>query len=200
MTRIDEIRERAGQATAGKWEYDGAGCVGVYGKNDVLMYDICECDDIWTENAEANGEFIAHSREDIPYLLGEIDKLRKENEGIRANGMIQEHIITEGRNPLDADKIIKLIMENTQLRSELSDPLTVRLPCKLGDNIWRIDKGDIEQCGFFGIQIYSGIHDGDPLMYVGHPLMGTLTQIRLSEIGKTVFLSREEAEKEAGAK
>ena len=187
MTREDEIRERAEKTTAGLWEYDGAGCVGVYGKNDVHMYDICECDDIWTENAEANGEFIAHSREDIPYLLGEIDKLR----------------------------------------SELSDPLTVRLPCKVGDMVYAIVRcGDIVRdydddyntgtgavtCPFESDCHFDECDDDDYIRIIAtectsffidengiFPILDhVIPEISPDSFGKTVFLSREEAEKEVG--
>ena len=40
--------------------------------------DICECDDLLTENGEANTDFIANAREDIPFLLAEIDRLTAE--------------------------------------------------------------------------------------------------------------------------
>lgn len=41
----------------------------------------------------------------------EIKQLRKENQGLKANSVIQECIIKNGRNPEDKEKIVQLTME-----------------------------------------------------------------------------------------
>ncbi|MHC1696436.1 MAG: hypothetical protein AB9835_14455 [Eubacteriales bacterium] len=51
-------------------------------------------------------------------LEAEAATLRADNEGLRANAMIQEHIIENGSNPLDKDKIVKLTMENSAYRAD----------------------------------------------------------------------------------
>jgi hypothetical protein len=51
-------------------------------------------------------------------LLSEaIDALQTENQQLRANSMIQESIITGGRNPDDKERIIHLLMVNSALES-----------------------------------------------------------------------------------
>lgn len=49
-----------------------------------------------------------------------IDSLASQLNGANANGIIQEHIIKNGTNPLDADKIIRLTMDNADLQSQLA--------------------------------------------------------------------------------
>lgn len=72
MIDIEAIKAREQAATPGKWEYDYNNCVSMYDEKGIHELDICECEDICTENAEANGEFIARAREDIPALLAEL--------------------------------------------------------------------------------------------------------------------------------
>jgi len=55
-------------------------------------------------------------------------RLEQENIALRADLLIQEHIIASGRNPVDKEKIVKLSMENITLRAdnaELVDYLEV---------------------------------------------------------------------------
>ncbi len=47
-----------------------------------------------------------------------LKSLKRENEELRANAMIQEKIIESGGNPSDKDKIVRLIMENSRLKAE----------------------------------------------------------------------------------
>jgi hypothetical protein len=77
MERINEIKARLEAATPGPWENDHANCVGVY-KNEGWEFDICECESICTENANANADFIAHAPDDIAYLLAENERMRAE--------------------------------------------------------------------------------------------------------------------------
>lgn len=100
---LDAIRARANAASPGPWQLDSLGwsqadtvCrsggrqywvapVG-YGDGDAiagLSFSTCQCGDgecpEWGDIPEAqycvDAEFIAHSREDVPALLGEIDML-----------------------------------------------------------------------------------------------------------------------------
>lgn len=70
MSRLDEIRERLEAANPGPWE--------VVDSRNGLGFGIVSNDSsaewagaIW----RAEAEFIAHAREDIPFLLGEIERL-----------------------------------------------------------------------------------------------------------------------------
>lgn len=48
-------------------------------------------------------------------------ELQTENEALRANSFIQEHIIESNRNPKDKEKIVILIMENKALRAHIAN-------------------------------------------------------------------------------
>lgn len=54
-----------------------------------------------------------------------IDSLTAQLTGAKANGLIQEHIIESGMNPLDADKIVRLTMDNVDLKRQLNAQLSV---------------------------------------------------------------------------
>lgn len=90
--QLEAIRERVEKATAGPWEYN-AKIDSITAEDDYGSFIIA--DD--TETV-VDAEFIAHAREDIPKLLAEIERLRKEiafleiqNEFLRNN----QRILTE---------------------------------------------------------------------------------------------------------
>ncbi|HLZ25432.1 MAG TPA: hypothetical protein VKQ30_25195 [Ktedonobacterales bacterium] len=93
--QLNEIRERAAKATPGPWscwngwQYDretdtmamqGIGPDGGYGKALATR----DGHDIYATRADA--EFVACSREDIPALLAEVERLRTENEALMLAG------------------------------------------------------------------------------------------------------------------
>ena len=49
-----------------------------------------------------------------------IDSLTAQLNGAKANDLIQKHIIESGTNPLDADKIVRLTMDNVDLKRQLT--------------------------------------------------------------------------------
>ncbi len=63
---------------------------------------------------EASGK----SPEEVAQVFAENARLAKELQGAKANGMIQEHIISSGHNPQDRDTIVRVIMENSALSAE----------------------------------------------------------------------------------
>lgn len=83
--RIKEIRARCDSATPGPWEeekyYHGEPyeqyikSAAVIANKGESAYTITRND--WSNPVEADLDFIAHAREDIPYLLREIDRLRQ---------------------------------------------------------------------------------------------------------------------------
>lgn len=86
--RLDEIRGRVGKATIGPWisEHDGKFIDG--GDQDWIVSEcgschIKDCTCGYCDRIPESGvlyphdaEFIAHSREDIPYLLSEVDRYK----------------------------------------------------------------------------------------------------------------------------
>jgi len=93
MERLAAIRARCEAATPGPWGYDG--------QHDEITADSPDAEDYWlivsqcrtapdTAPRDAFGHqysadfaFIAHAREDVPYLLAEIERLRSENVTLR---------------------------------------------------------------------------------------------------------------------
>lgn len=94
--RLQEIQDRANAASPGEWRTDGYGNMiwakNPYGKGEMQVADIrgwghltgrgCGACGMEDESAaaiqDANGEFIAHARTDIPDLLEEIKRLMRE--------------------------------------------------------------------------------------------------------------------------
>lgn len=52
------------------------------------------------------------ARIDVKALIAEVERLTKENQGLRANSEVQESIISGGRNPADKEQIVRLTMDN----------------------------------------------------------------------------------------
>lgn len=98
------------------------------------------------------------------------------------------------------EKLAEWLEELKSYKNEEEQGLLVRLPCKVGDTVWDIDTGRPEP---YKITAFSygchdllefGCDDEITFYYTGcdRPIAGAFL---LSEIGKTVFLTREEAEK-----
>lgn len=106
---LQEIKAREQAATAGPWYADGW-----------AMWDDDLDGFVELHDTDPDARFIAHARTDIPALVAEVERLQVENQGLRANSMIQGNIISRGGNPADKDKIVTLIMQNTTLKSEIT--------------------------------------------------------------------------------
>jgi hypothetical protein len=76
MDRIDEIRARCGAATPGPWGLTGSRKQLVDSRPDQQCGAESIVCDVWS-NIAGNADFIAHAREDIPYLLSEVEWLNK---------------------------------------------------------------------------------------------------------------------------
>ena len=81
--------------------------------------------------------------------------------------------------------------------------LLVRLPCKVGDMVWDNDFGYPESYeikafsyGYCDSYVEPGVGIEDEIIFYYENSIGSITgAFPMSEIGKTVFLTREEAEK-----
>lgn len=84
--RIKEIAERVGKASKGPWEFDmalsratGSYTRAVYHRRGYEIIEIVESPDEpdgeCIHQSDADAEFIAHSREDTPYLLSRLREL-----------------------------------------------------------------------------------------------------------------------------
>ncbi len=89
--RLKEIRERAEKATKGPWRCDvdifnddGEVEASVHDEEISMLFTegtgVMGGEDCWTKARESqafrNAEFIAHAREDVPFLLAELEKAR----------------------------------------------------------------------------------------------------------------------------
>lgn len=109
--RLAQIRQRCEAATPGPWGYDG--------QHDEITADSPDAKDYWLivsqcrtapNTAPRDGfghqyspdfAFIAAAREDVPYLLGEIERLRSENTTLREAAVA---------HPLPADLVQRLVV------------------------------------------------------------------------------------------
>lgn len=74
MSRIDEIKARAEAATPGPW---GEFIAGELSSGDCLLY--FDLDETTKLVSEDDLYFAKHAREDIPWLISEVERLLKEN-------------------------------------------------------------------------------------------------------------------------
>lgn len=70
------IRERCDKATEGPWRAENIGYATLYRAESFVEPAIAA---FWQADS-ANANFIAHARQDLPILLDEVARLRKENE------------------------------------------------------------------------------------------------------------------------
>ena len=85
MDRLEEIKKRLDAATKGNWVFDAKrhthdSCIYVEGSTEEEYGYISECGVVgsseWIWIADADGEFIASSKQDIEFLLAEIERLK----------------------------------------------------------------------------------------------------------------------------
>ncbi len=87
MSRIEEIKERTEKARKGPWEWDGRIVEkdgSIYHPQGSYLADTLICLGDTYEDDHFDLDFIAHAREDIPYLLTELSAARKEIEELKA--------------------------------------------------------------------------------------------------------------------
>ena len=100
VRRLAEIRERADKATPGPWEYEhedyvssvylGSANAGSYPVQRAPIHRDTDITDRQADEARSTVEFIAHSREDVPYLLSVIDSLTAERDHDRHRKEVAE--------------------------------------------------------------------------------------------------------------
>lgn len=92
--QLDAIQEREAKATAGPWAHwagreQWANCI--KSDTDEGMYTVAE---VVSEASDA--KFISRAREDIPALLAEVERLRAENERLRALTTVDDDMVERG--------------------------------------------------------------------------------------------------------
>mgnify|MGYP000117937859 CR=1 FL=1 len=95
----------------------------------------------------------------------------------------------------------KLLQELKSYKDLEEQGLLVRLPCKIGDTVWDNDFGypesyEIKAFSYGYCDSYVEPDIEDEIIFYYENYSGSITgAFPMSEIGKTVFLTREEAEK-----
>jgi hypothetical protein len=133
--RLTEIAARADAATAGPWwtdtlaEHDGSESVGIDAEGDIW---IVPCQDI----DQADAEFMAHARVDVPALLAEVRRqaariaeLEAQREAL-AERLRAGQQWRQGRNP-------ELVSENFVSQSELRSIFGIPLVAPWADGLTR---------------------------------------------------------------
>lgn len=144
----------------------------------------------------------------------EVEELKVENRGLKANKAIMEQILEGKHNPHDTALITQQMLQIAQLRTELEklntprlrelaqaerDGRLVVLPCKVGDTVYLDDGRDRDTAEVDHFQVYK---DKVILSWVQYDRSPECTElwdfdeVDCNEIGKTVFLSPERADKD----
>ena len=139
-------------------------------------------------------EAIAHAKEiaEKNYRGAEFESIDSIDDDIKTNCIkcAEEH-----------EQLAEWLEELKSYKEAEEHELLLRLPCKVGDKVWDNDFGHPESYeikafsyGYCDSYVEPDIEDEIIFYYENYP--GSITgAFPMSEIGKTVFLTREEAEK-----
>lgn len=130
-------------------------------------------------------------------LTERIKILQKDDLIVYTNGKYEDTIPAEMTND-DIRAVLKKLAAYEDLEEQ---GLLVRLPCKVGDMVWDNDFGypesyEIKAFSYGYCDSYVEPDIEDQIIFYYENYSGSITgAFPMSEIGKTVFLTREEAEK-----
>lgn len=130
-------------------------------------------------------------------LTERIKRLQKDDLIVYTNGKYEDTIPAEMTND-DIRAVLKKLAAYEDLEEQ---GLLVRLPCKVGDMVWDNDFGhpvsyEINAFSYGYCDSYVEPNIEDEIIFYFENYNGSITgTFPMSEIGKTVFLTREEAEK-----
>lgn len=128
-----------------------------------------------------------------------MERLTERERNIDGTGVAKEEI-TDGLLKPFAEKILTKLADYEDLEEQ---GLLVRLPCKVGDMVWDNDFGYPESYeikafsyGYCDSYVEPGIGIEDEIIFYYESYTRSIAgAFPMSEIGKTVFLTREEAKK-----
>ncbi len=181
--KIKEIEERVEKATPGTWKVEKYYHDEPYEKYIKSAAIVCRNKAItrndWSNPLESDLEFIAHARQDIPYLLKIINELNT-SDASKEESSIKYY--NEMRKYQDELKYFKDLEEQG---------LLIKLPCRLGDTIYQINYDrTIENYKVIGFEI-----DERGQLYVRVLIERPAATLKLSYRKEDLYFSREEAEK-----
>ena len=112
MSREDEIKARLEKATKGPWFRKDHTVR--KSKSAMIEYLVCE------NSSVPDADFIAHAREDVPYLLDELERARKEFSRMQTQLHVSEMALTLAGNDARLQEKLKeeALTENARLRRE----------------------------------------------------------------------------------
>lgn len=116
-----------------------------------------------------------------------MERLTERERNVDGTGVAREEI-TDGLLKPFADKILTKLADYEDLEEQ---GLLVRLPCKVGDDLYCIVNGEVKK-----LKVHSfGVPDFE-ITDIEFKYVDGFKIVRfVGEVGKTVFLTREEAEK-----
>jgi len=108
QTKLQEIRDRADKAIEGPWVPKKFGCsevsiykgpvkvkgCGMTHGGEICQMDDPDCSDFKSSQLKDTAEFIAHARQDIPYLLDALEQAQEENKQLKQPDEQIERLIT----------------------------------------------------------------------------------------------------------
>lgn len=124
-----------------------------------------------------------------------MERLTERERNVDGTGVAKEEI-TDGLLKPFAEKILTKLADYEDLEEQ---GLLVRLPCKVGDIVWDNDFGcpesyEIKAFSYGYCDSYVELAIEDEIIFYCENYTGSITgAFPMSEIGKTVFLTREEA-------
>ena len=130
-------------------------------------------------------------------LTERIKRLQKDDLIVYTNGKYEDTIPAEMTND-DIRAVLKKLAAYEDLEEQ---GLLVRLPCKVGDKAWDNDFGypesyEIKAFLYGYCDSYVEPYIEDEIIFYYENYTGSITgAFPMSEIGKTIFLTHEEAEK-----
>ena len=137
----------------------------------------------------------------IKYIKEVVQKNRKNKE--KNTIVIPNSFISSADCAEKYEQVAKWLKELKSYKDAEEQGLLVRLPCKVGDMVWDNDFGYLEpyeikafSYGYCDSYVEPGIGIEDEIIFYYENYTRSITgAFPMSEIGKTVFLTREEAEK-----
>ena len=137
--------------------------------------------------------------EAIKYIKEVVCKNRKNKE--KNTIVIPNSFISSADCTEKYEQVAKWLKELKSYKEAEEHGLLVRLPCKVGDMVWDNDFGypesyEIKAFSYGHCDSYVEPDIEDQIIFYYENYSGSITgAFPMSEIGKTVFLTREEAEK-----
>ena len=137
--------------------------------------------------------------EAIKYIKEVVCKNRKNKE--KNTIVIPNSFISSADCAEKYEQVAKWLKELKSYKEAEEHVLLVRLPCKVGDKVWDNDFGhpvsyEIKAFSYGYCDSYVEPDIEDQIIFYYENYSGSITgAFPMSEIGKTVFLTREEAEK-----